>query len=640
MRASKLAMCLSLSFSQFAFASAELVDLTKWRQVGAPSAGSWTVSADRHSVHQAINGLPTGFMSNETYDYRTFRGQIEVAATAGDDDWIGFMISIQTTDGEPDGFILFDWRKNDQSGSLRGFSLIHFDGTLQELNAQGWGVRSNGNALTTVLGTDHSKEWTHGRKHDFEIQVHDGRVVTRVDGDTIFDVETEHARPGKTAFFNWSQGNVSYYSIEQLFQPVVEPLTARLSQGEVKRLKGKWTDRNTADTHTCTIEAQPKHGTVKVENQCDLVYTPSPDRDGIDTFSYRVTDSSNTFSTANVSLDVLATGVNVDLPDHIEADETTVMPLSMTSQKTADFPAPTLRLIGAPDWLEITGDRLIATPTSEDIGLSGEFSIQSTSRLGATASHGSFQMVVVPNNDEYSRRNDKISVVSTTPLLKGDDNFFSDIVLPPLVSSENNPVAGVHTGVFSLSADSVGKMIVSGVVILPGESKEVDVVFRESGSVVPVNLQSDALGSLKYSVEFPWLDSNDDMRYVSVTSCSSSSSRNCRQKLEFDRRTAPKDEFQAIVRSAEAGEYSTYSENTIAALISKIGTLKTDDLVAININDHKDEYDAVLRALDVAPAIFEEKHGHLVYRMGQGVINQSIDSSTARWGKSAIYWLD
>lgn len=320
-------------------AQAKLVDLSEWRQEGAASSGNWTVASDKHSVYQSINGQPTAFMSNKTYDFRTFRGDITV--NGNDDDYIGFIVSKTAS-----SFLMFSWKGGDQNLPARlGYSLIHVNGSLDTLQSYGFTLHENDTAHTKILARDRSVGWNLGQTYSFEVQVYSGRVVAKVDNKTIFDVETPYATTGKFGFFNWSQAGVKYDAIEELFQPIVDPITATVSQGTVTRLDGTWKDENEYETHSCTIGTAPKLGTVNMKPPCTIEYIPYADQNGVDSFSYVVTDSENLSSDAPITITTIPLGGNVDIPSHIEADKQTIFELKKLAR------SPIVALFRPFNWL-------------------------------------------------------------------------------------------------------------------------------------------------------------------------------------------------------------------------------------------------------------------------------------------------
>ncbi|MEZ9856681.1 hypothetical protein AB4347_22020, partial [Vibrio breoganii] len=130
-----------------AHAESDRVNLHTWKQYGAAASGNWAVSADGQSVYQSINGAPTAFMSANKYEYRTFKGIIQVDTGAGDDDYIGFIYGDPTAGG----FYLFSWKKLPTSADS-GFSLIYFDGTLDQMSDYGWTVHDVEQGKNTILG--------------------------------------------------------------------------------------------------------------------------------------------------------------------------------------------------------------------------------------------------------------------------------------------------------------------------------------------------------------------------------------------------------------------------------------------------------------------------------------------------------
>ncbi|MFZ2755102.1 MAG: hypothetical protein WAZ48_16880, partial [Lysobacteraceae bacterium] len=115
--------------------------------------------------------------------------------------------------------LLFDWKRNDQSGAREGFNLVQItNGSIANLTNQGyfWAHASLAGVFD-VLATDYSaiNGWRPATDHLFEVDYFANRVTVRIDGATIFDVAGSFPA-GRFGFYNYSQGGATY----QLFNAV------------------------------------------------------------------------------------------------------------------------------------------------------------------------------------------------------------------------------------------------------------------------------------------------------------------------------------------------------------------------------------------------------------------------------------
>ena len=202
------------------------IDLRKWTQQGPIENGKWQVAADGGSVVQKVNGDPTFFVSPNDYIDTTIRGTLRVDDLA-DDDYIGFVFGYQSPlaargDKQNDfNFLLFDWKKADQSPAREGFSLVRVHGNfaMKEDNeyAGFWDhkKRSKFEILATNYGK--GKGWKARTDHEFELNYTRQRVRIVIDGKQIFDVKGTFS-PGRFGFFNFSQENVHYSGFSKVSQ--------------------------------------------------------------------------------------------------------------------------------------------------------------------------------------------------------------------------------------------------------------------------------------------------------------------------------------------------------------------------------------------------------------------------------------
>lgn len=634
---------LTCSFS----AQAKLVDLSEWRQDGSLSSGNWTVASDKHSVYQSINGNPTAFMSKKTYEFRTFRGDITV--NGNDDDYIGFIVSKTAS-----SFLIFSWKGGNQNLPARlGYSLIHVNGSLDTLQSYGFTLHENDTAHTQILARDRSIGWNLGQTYSFEVQVYSGRVVAKVDNKTIFDVDTPYATTGKFGFFNWSQAGVKYDAIEELFQPIVEPITATVSQGTVARLTGTWKDENEYETHSCAIGTDPKLGVVNIEPPCTVEYIPYADQNGVDSFSYVVTDSEGLSSDAPITITTIPLGGNVDMPSHIEADKQTIVEFKKTGTFTDSNPFPAVQLVNAPEWLSYDEEnqRFIANPSTSDVGLVTDFSIRTSNSANQSSRLGPFDLQVIPKENILKTTQSFTVLPSKEPLKTSKDEYVTTLYIPPLRSGENNLVHGEHNLELTVDDESPGSIEVNNIVVSAGETKTIPVLISEAGTNIQMKTASDQIGALThYKLVFPWLDSPDDLRYIKQQACGLNDSIRCEREIDFDRHTISNADVLVMIRKSDSDQYYKYAFDDIDDVTNSniqeiIGSLSDNDIVAVNVSAYNEKIKTVLNSIGndqigaLASSIPESGSAVLNVVIGSSAQNKVVDNQ-ARWGSYQVSWVD
>ncbi|WP_299020918.1 putative Ig domain-containing protein [uncultured Photobacterium sp.] len=573
----RIAATIMLLFSCGSFA-AEKVDLRNWSQIGLPDSGTWTVSPDGSSVYQSINGHPTVYLSNEVYDYRVFRGSIEVNAGAGDDDYIGFIFGYSDNH-----FYLFDWRKGISGDNLPGFVLLEVNGTLDDLRTRGWGAHQ-GSDITRVIAADTStsntKGWTHGIDYPFQLELTPNKVKISVNNTTIFEVE-ESFTSGNFGFFNWSQGQVTYNSIEQLYPPKPDNKTLTAYQGLSSTITGTYTDENSNDTHTCKVNAQPSTGYAELVHPCSFRFFPSPDHDGEVTFSYAVTDTSNLTSIGEVTADVYSSGATPLVPDTVRAGSPVSIPVRPGGQ--AHKAAITVREL--PSWLKFNGTHFTGTPTATDIGY---HTVQFTSSSkGYSHQFGPYTIKVLPPHTTVNQSQQLTSLPSTTSLKTQADNLLTYITLPPLVSDEGFSVAGIQEAVFSLAQDADAPVIFDGHTVAPGQTVTVNVVLNKSGTQLPVEMPLAMAGTADFSLHIGRLRSPDDSRPLVQIACGDHDSSHCTPKLQFDgRQSVGQGEVQLMaIKSGKVIESLVVERGgDISQALELVENLPSDTTLAANFN--------------------------------------------------------
>ncbi|MEZ9360365.1 Ig-like domain-containing protein [Vibrio cyclitrophicus] len=625
-------------------AESDKVNLHTWKQYGAAASGDWTVSSDGQSVYQSINGHPTAFMSATKYEYRTFKGVIQVDAGAGDDDYIGFIYGDPTAGG----FYLFSWKKLPTSAD-NGFSLIYFDGTLDEMKSYGWTVHDVEQGQNTILGKKRNVEWMHGQPYQFEMQLFPNRIVTKLDGATIFDVNDITVAPGYFGFFNWSQGKVRYNSIQQLYPPIAEHKTGDISQGTPFTVSGTWTDRNPTDTHTCMVSQQPYYGLVTMTPPCNFTYTPSPDNDGIQTFKYRVTDESNLFTDGIVDVNVRSSGTSFTLPPHLVSGQEKNVFTQIKSTKTDG--KPVVNIINKPNFMRLNDLGVIEmNPTDDDLGMHHDITFETSDGL-STYNAGTFDIQVIPStNNDYLNQNFEI-ITSDVQLLNLDNTPHTLVTIPALESGEGNLVEGPHEALITADASNTHDMMVGDKIAAPGDTVSITVNLDKTGTALPIFYFTPDAEIANFSIEFPWIDSPHDWRYVVQRTCSDADSNRCNRTLEMDRLKAPTGNLQVFLRKSANAEYHSYgfadpSTWRDSDLDEHLATLSEGDIVAININQKSDALNDFINQVitqfgdgDLSNKLSNiEDQAILLYRIGSGVKEYKTQKST-RWGTSAVTWL-
>jgi len=212
-------------------AMAAPVNLNTWTAESYPAvagfgAGVWTPSADGSSVHQAVNGQPTLFVSDFNVFNTDVRGRIRVNSN-NDDDYIGFAIGYQpgdTTNGAAD-YLLVDWKQATQSfdfgapsntpGSTAdvGLAVSRVSGipTADEF----WGhvdfnADPSGGLQELARGATLSATgWDEFTEYNFRFIFLPTSLQVFVDGQLELSINGSFS-DGRLGFYNFSQADVTY----------------------------------------------------------------------------------------------------------------------------------------------------------------------------------------------------------------------------------------------------------------------------------------------------------------------------------------------------------------------------------------------------------------------------------------------
>jgi hypothetical protein len=214
-------------------ATAAPVDLNNWTAESYPAvagfgAGVWTVVPNGSSVTQSVNGQPTLFYSDFNAQGSKVTGTIQVGATAGDDDYIGFALGFNPGDSTNAGanYLLIDWKSVTQ------------DFNFGAPSASPGGLAPEGLAVSRVTGIPDADEfwqhdnlvgtpagsgltelargatlgdvgWTHGTAYDFTFDFGPNNLQVFVDDVLQLDIVGAFGN-GRMAFYNFSQAGVTY----------------------------------------------------------------------------------------------------------------------------------------------------------------------------------------------------------------------------------------------------------------------------------------------------------------------------------------------------------------------------------------------------------------------------------------------
>lgn len=216
-------LCLTFVGSTFAQTP---VDLNTWSKKGPAGNGNWVVDASGDFVTQTINGSPTYFVSPNDFFNTTVEGTFRVSSSGGDDDFIGFVFGWnEPGDNSTDAtFLLFDWKRANQSSTEEGFRLSKVNGTTTPPfgNAENDNL-PNYDSLATNTST--TLGWEFNTDYDFSLLYTSSQIKIDITGGTglyqtgmtIFDVAPGDVGlgsfdTGQFGFYNHSQAQVRYES--------------------------------------------------------------------------------------------------------------------------------------------------------------------------------------------------------------------------------------------------------------------------------------------------------------------------------------------------------------------------------------------------------------------------------------------
>jgi len=217
------------------------VNLSSWiveRFPNLQADARWTVGGGGTQVLQELNSSASMFIGDFPVYNADLEGHVQVAANAGDDDYIGFFIGFDAGDStNPNAdYLLIDWKKANQSfnwgtgGALarRGIAVSEVFGIPHQDEL--WG-HVDKNHAATPLGqgvrelqrgkTRGDVGWLHGTEYKFRFQFRPNSLRVFVNDVLELDIAGDFT-DGNLGFYTFSQARVLYRAWTH------RPLTPRL----------------------------------------------------------------------------------------------------------------------------------------------------------------------------------------------------------------------------------------------------------------------------------------------------------------------------------------------------------------------------------------------------------------------------
>ena len=191
---------------------------------------------------QSTNGQPTVFFESGSNARGTqLSGEITVQTT-GDDDFIGFVLGYQagelSSTSTNSDFWLIDWKQGDQtlSGNQvgnKGLSLSHVTNSSEVDNFTDFWSHDGGVNEVARGNTLGNTGWSDLTAYSFDIVYTDQLIQVFVNNllelnVTAADAGVSEFADGAFGFYNYSQSNVLYSSIEESVASVPEPASLAL----------------------------------------------------------------------------------------------------------------------------------------------------------------------------------------------------------------------------------------------------------------------------------------------------------------------------------------------------------------------------------------------------------------------------
>ena len=439
----------------------QYVDMNNWMRTG-PGSATWNVETGGRTVLQTVNGDPTFYVSSQEYRNLTVQGTIKVNDTS-DDDWIGFVLAYkdpQNTSSDQYEFILFDWKKADQSGAYAGYSISDVNGqiTLSDFNTYFWNHTDTGpSGVFDVLNTDFGdKGWAAGTTYYFRILYLPTRIKVMVNDVTIFDVSGTF-QDGRIGFYNYSQADVQYGNVQIAPGSDVEraPVATDDSYGAtvntqlvVDKFDGILSndfDYN-LDSFTINLESDVSHGTLALAADGSFTYDATTDYEGYDYFTYTINDDDGSSEVATVTIAVQGTN---EAPTDISLSHNTVSAGAANGSTIGTFTTTDPNTIDSHDYLlvdncggrfGVVGNKLVvADSASMVVGSSYNITVRSTDIGGL-----------------YYDKVFSITVSTTTPTVGSPTSTnitYSTAELGGMVSSDGGQTVTARGVVWGLTAN-------------------------------------------------------------------------------------------------------------------------------------------------------------------------------------------
>ncbi len=194
--------------------------------------GNWSVSGDGSNVLQQNNGQPTLFYSDFNAFGTEVTGKVKVLSSAGDDDYIGFVLGYQAGDNISNSadYLLVDWKGGSQSYNFGGTStspgglapeglavsrvtgLPDADEFWQHENLSGTPASSGLEELArgNTLG---STGWVADTEYEFSFDFGPSNLDVYVNSTLEMSINGSFAN-GRIGFYNFSQRQVNYSAFE------------------------------------------------------------------------------------------------------------------------------------------------------------------------------------------------------------------------------------------------------------------------------------------------------------------------------------------------------------------------------------------------------------------------------------------
>jgi uncharacterized repeat protein (TIGR01451 family) len=390
------------------------VDLRTWKpETYTAGSANWIVAADGQSVVQTINGA-TAFFYGE---FGSFGVRLEgkIRTTDTDDDYMGFALGFRpgdTTNPNAD-FLIVDWKQNNQSGTLcgsgatalrglavsrvRGIPLadefwVHADGSCNGI----------GNGLQQLARgrTRGNTGWVRNQTYTFTFESTATTLKVWVDGTLEIDI-TGNFSPGRFAFYNYSQAQVTYsaLSAQNLGGEEGAAITARAT----------FTDVGLQDTHIASLawgDGSTTPGTVtQAVGSGSVTGSHTYQDEGIYSLNLCVTDDDGGTGCTPIPVTVLNVKPTVNAgPDRLTyaGEDASIEPVTFADPGVLDTHTATI------DW----GDGQVTPSTVTESGGSGTVAGTHT-----YAANGAYTVTVCTTDNDGATGCDSFSWQRLDPVL-------------------------------------------------------------------------------------------------------------------------------------------------------------------------------------------------------------------------------